>query len=201
MHNQPAGLVRKSIQQEMRPRSNQYRDARDPWRAGRLPAQRKKQFPVTFRQYSNERQTKAVIQNQQDNADRQSESKTPKETVGKFIKVPSSETITDIGADASNHQCRKIEMSRAATSERQDRRGMSQGKWHGKVFSAPISRRIEFRPPALDCAQPWFFTREFSSAARPCFHPTPSCWRHLPCLFPHRRHPGQCRNSNTARRE
>lgn len=73
--------------------------------------------------------------------------------MGKFINVPSSETITDIGADASNHQCRKVEMSRAVTSERQHRRWISQGKWHGKVISALISRRMNFRQPASNCVQ------------------------------------------------
>jgi hypothetical protein len=73
--------------------------------------------------------------------------------VGKFINMPLSETITDIGADASNHQCRKVEMSRAVTSERQHRRWMSQGKWHGKVFSVLISRRMNFRQPASNCVQ------------------------------------------------
>jgi hypothetical protein len=48
-------------------------------------------LPLAFWQYANDRQTKAVKQDHQDDADRQPEPQTPRETMGKFINVPSAE--------------------------------------------------------------------------------------------------------------
>jgi hypothetical protein len=107
-----------------------------------MEAGRQKNFWLANGQNFDDRMTKSIKQSHHYHADRQTKLDAAGQTMGKFINVQFSETVTDVGTKAAGDQRGKIKKARAETSKWQNGRRMSKSERHMEFLKETVVKQM-----------------------------------------------------------